>query len=362
MPTGTDTRPFHPGPPATRAELEAYLRGSLARDRAHQVERQLEADPLLREAAEGLAMPGALEALPDLRRPDGGGGTGTMVLIAAAALLLAGGAWWLLQEREGTHREEPAAIHSTGPVQLERSHLTSIEPEIDGERSTVPDPLPAAQDLHDRVVALDTTIPRERGVEPLTRRTIELPLPEPTSPKPLRAVRGGRRLVFLHDLKLVDPSELYPVDPLVNAGPEGVDARFSDRQEQEAAREPVRTMRYLDFMDRALGLFSRGDARGAMQELDFLLDQYPDDVNARFYSALCAFQLGQYAEARSGFSNVSVHPVGSFAEEARWYRALSTERVSGWNAARPLYESVATGGGFYAGRARERLDAISPTP
>ena len=221
---------------------------------------------------------------------------------------------------------------------------------------------PEARDLHDRAVAMDTTVPRERGVEPLAGRTIEPPLPDPAPPRPLRAVRSGRRLVFLHDLKLVDPSELYPVDPLVNAGPKGVDARFADRSSQEAAREPLRTMRYLDFMDRALGRFAQHDHRATLQELEFLLKQYPDDVNARFYAAICDYQLGRYTEALEGFSRVATHEVDSFAEEARWYRALSTERAKGKETARALYQAVADGGGFYADRARERLAAISPAP
>jgi len=362
MPTGTDTRPFHPGPPATRAELEAYLRGSLARDRAHQVERQLEADPLLREAAQGLALPGALEALPDLRRPDGRGGTGTLVLITAGALLLAGGAWWLLQGNEapapGPLAEEHPSLQA--PMEVVTPAILGTE---DAPEQVVPEASPPeARDLHDRAVAMDTTVPRERGVEPLAGRTIEPPLPDPAPPRPLRAVRSGRRLVFLHDLKLVDPSELYPVDPLVNAGPEGVDARFADRSSQEAAREPLRTMRYLDFMDRALGRFAQHDHRATLQELEFLLKQYPDDVNARFYAAICDYQLGRYTEALEGFSRVATHEVDSFAEEARWYRALSTERAKGKETARALYQAVADGGGFYADRARERLAAISPAP
>ena len=99
-----------------------------------------------------------------------------------------------------------------------------------------------------------------------------------------------------------------------------------------------------------------------MQELEFLLKQYPDDVNARFYAAICDYQLGRYTEALEGFSRVATHEVDSFAEEARWYRALSTERAKGKETARALYQAVADGGGFYADRARERLAAISPAP
>ena len=115
------------------------------------------------------------------------------------------------------------------------------------------------------------------------------------------------------------------------------------------------TMAYLEFMDEALGHFVRNDHRRTLEELRFLLDQYPDDVNALFYSGLSNFHAGRYRAARTQLKRAATHDVDVFREEAEWYHALTIERSGDVSAAQKEYERIAEQGGFYAERARQRL-------
>ncbi|MBK6774753.1 MAG: hypothetical protein IPG74_02505 [Flavobacteriales bacterium] len=160
----------------------------------------------------------------------------------------------------------------------------------------------------------------------------------------------SRQLVFLHNLKLVDPNELYG-DHVPHINDLGVSARFASPEDQAAAEPETRPVQYLDQFDVALAAFSRNDHKRALTELRTVLAQYPDDINALFYAGLSCYNLGLYKKAERYFARASIHPVGTFDQEARWYQALSTERSEGAPAARPLFLAIAGGGGFYAAQA-----------
>ena len=86
-----------------------------------------------------------------------------------------------------------------------------------------------------------------------------------------------------------------------------------------------------------------------MQELEFLLDQYPDDVNAEVLFgpmrlpawAVCGSTQRLLERVRS--SRGQLRRGGTLVPSAQHRTGERVERGT------PLYESVATGGGFYAG-------------
>ena len=114
-------------------------------------------------------------------------------------------------------------------------------------------------------------------------------------------------------------------------------------------------MPYLEFMDGTTARFAASDHEGCLDDLRFVLGQYPDDVNALFYAGLCSYNLGMYARASALLQRAATHPVDVFDEEAIWYGALTTERLSGKEAAREAFARIAAQGGFYAEQARMRM-------
>jgi hypothetical protein len=353
--------PFTPPGPVDRALLEAYVRGTLDARARHRVELAMQDDPLVREAVEGLLMPGAVEGLQRLpARPPGAAPSMAMRWTAgvlAVAALTAG----LLLVREDPRPTPPVTALPAVPDRPYRadSAIAAVAAEL--QRA---EPPPHAEHIgHARSLDPPVAAPPPPSdtittpVLPIRRDTmVVIPAPEPAAPAPAaeRRPRSDRKLAYVHDLELVDPSELYPRSPLMT-DLSGVPAGYADAEDRQRRTEPPRTMRYLDLMDQALGKFVRDDHRGCLEDLLFLLAQYPKDVNARFYAGLCCYNLGLSDRAAAYMQAVLDDPIDTFHEEAAWYLALSMERAQGMDQARPCFQRVADGGGFYAAQARARL-------
>lgn len=365
--------PFAPQPLPDRAMLDAYLKGQLGPEEAHRVELAMEQDPLLQEAMEGLQHPEATKALAGLAqhrphdngRPGAGKGPWFVGGAILGMVLLAGG--WLVVSPLLEPRPEkaaPVAHDVTG----EGSQMLQDTPPDVPDAATVaasveqPETLRIGHRAEERPLPPlpEPALPREAGPQPMEQLRSLPSGSERGKPAPLKGNLTSRKLLFLHDLKLVHPDELYPYSADVDPGALSVAARYRDRKEEATSTEPQRTMRYADFMDGALGKFARGDHKGCLEDLRFLLEQYPDDVNATFYAGLCSYNLALYRNARRLLHRAATHPVDSFEEEATWYHALTLLRLGEEEAAREALERIAERNGFYAQPARDQLKGDAP--
>ena len=212
------TDPFTPITPLSRELLERYAQGMLSDAERHAVELHLESDLLFREALEGLQQPGAVEALGHLndRRPAHGLNRKWWI-IPAVLLIGAVATYFTLQVHEpvtatwkssvvvqdpNSSQTMPAAVESTLlVVHAEIDALpTKAVPEATGHQaaSSVPERFhgPSSgetrpeREVIERIDAQPITVARDPGV---------------AAPREAQASRPSRHLVFLHDLKVVDP-------------------------------------------------------------------------------------------------------------------------------------------------------------
>lgn len=68
--------------------------------------------------------------------------------------------------------------------------------------------------------------------------------------------------------------------------------------------------------------FNRGDFATALPLLERRLQAKSDDLEARFFLALCQMELGRSRDAIAGFQQIMATP-NSWAGEARWFLALT---------------------------------------
>jgi hypothetical protein len=359
---------FTPLGTVSREELVAYAEGRLDTTAANEVERHLEADPLLREAMEGLQHPGALAGLSSLQVRAPRAGTSSWMSWSLSAILVAavGTAVYVALPEEATPKHAPTVAATMTPIEPAEPPTDMAEP--DSLEVAVAVELPeslhighARTDLHSIAQANTTTEP---NTIPLERQQLE-----PVEPKAIREVgrdgtpvvttAGPRRpslqLVYLHDLKLLHPKELYGRSPNIDRMTGGVDARFATAEEQALAQGTERRIAYLSFMDEALEKFVQNDHKGCLEELSFVLNQYPEDVNALFYAGLCSYNLGLHARAERYLDRAARHTSRVFDEEAEWYHALALERSGKKENAIMEFERIARSGSFYAGRAFAKL-------
>lgn len=356
--------PFSNPEAPSKARIKAYLEGRLAPEEKHAFERGLELDPILREAMDGLRGPGALEGIAalDELRPAGTAapGKGWRYLLGAVVVATVAGSWLALSrpaEKENVfvaaHDDPGTVVQEASEEQTTPLDHTTIEAAVEQ-----PETLLIGHRAEERptpLASVGTVVRRDPGIAPLEPIRPALPNSTPTAPRLSRGARSTRMLLFPHDLKLVHPDELYPYEPGVDPSVLSVSAQYSDRRTQQAGSGEARTMRYTDYMEEALGYFGRSDHKACLKKMDFLLEQYPKDVNALFYAGLCSYNLGLYEHARGFLHRAATHPVDSFDEEATWYHALTLERLGDQQAAQEAFTRIAANGGFYAERAAGRL-------
>ncbi len=323
------------------------------------MEQHLEADPLLREAMEGLRLAPTGAPFKPGQGPDRHGRPGSYILIGSGLLLVLVGIWVIGNlDPEGPGSLAEGVEAPSGTVTTDRSpeqeaFITEVDRAVE-----VPESLQVGaegSDLHERANMLAAPVEREPALDSLEPKAIRPALPDVRMKGPLKASLRGREVLYLHDLKVVAPGEIHPTGPALVIEDLGTAARYATREEGRTTTPERRTMAYLDFMDRALAKYANGQPKGALQDLHFLLEQYPDDVNALFYSGLACHDLGLYGRAKTYLWRAGHHPVDSFQEEALWYHARSVESEDGFGEAEPLYRSIVAGGGFYADRAHQRL-------
>jgi len=350
--------PFTHTGTVTRDTLERYVRGELSTAERHAVELRMEQDPLLREAVEGLSLPGALAGLSGMK-PRTTGGPGTVLRILGAGVLIVAGltAAVLWVNEEPVTAPPPVVLVPDTPfaadsvIAVMAEELSIAQPMAIAQRighgPAREKPAAPLDTVHVRPIERIDSASLQVSVPPSTPTPKELPSPSPAS-------RSNRQLAFVHDLKLVHPKELYEPVPLI-LEPGGVPASYMDGADMRERSTPPRTMRYLDYMDEALGRFVRNDEQGCLKDLVVLLGQYPSDVNARFYAGLCCYNLGLPSRAMGYLEAVVEDPIDTFHEEAAWYLALSTERAHGAGSAEAQYRKIAEAGGFYAPQAAAKL-------
>ncbi|MBK8499865.1 MAG: hypothetical protein IPL52_13870 [Flavobacteriales bacterium] len=353
-------KPFDTTGTPSREQLLAYAQGRLSPEQQHEVEAHLERDPFLREAMEGLQLPGALAGLNKLNdtRPTSGYGISKAWWIGGAAAVLVAtiGIMWYVSNDAGS----PVLAEEPSPVQEAQEGPNTDNAPIASAEIIAATEQPAGDRIGHERMALHTreaarlVLPRDPGATRVDPRPFGLQH-EVDSARPLnhRGPHHSVQLLFLHDLKIVDPREIYGNDPQLDLDEVHVAARYAEATQRDSARSQDVHAAYTAFMDEALARFKDNDHKACLDDLRFLLDQYPDDVNALFYAGLCAYNVGLHERARTLLHRAATHPIDVFDEEAAWYYALTLERMSDPGAPE-AFQRIAAADGFYSELAKKR--------
>jgi len=361
MPTRTHTDPFSPRAPLTREQLQRYARGELSPAEQREVELHAEHDPLVREAMAGLALPGAIPALQGLSEPPGisAPGWGTWVIGGTGAVVIVGCILWYASGSWATSTTgtKPTTSPKTIPEETIAKRTDSL---LNAVRVEIAATTPLALEVRASVSHDDRFIQRDTiGVEPLPVRPLGLPHVLGSPAQQLQSdAPPAHHLLYLHNFKLVDPKDLYGegAPKFYSLGvPANGTASEQEVHVDTMPQRPPANIPYLDYMDDALAAYARGEQHLALNDMLFLLGQYPDDVNGQFYAGLCCYDLGMFIRARSWFDQVKQNKMDEFNEEADWYEALAVERMDGGVAAHDRFDRIAKTGGFYAAKAQEHL-------
>jgi TolA-binding protein len=175
-----------------------------------------------------------------------------------------------------------------------------------------------------------------------------------------KIVESNVKMLYIKNLKAVDYSILYTNHI---AKKEWILTGTSADKENPSsegmiAEHVIKYIPYKDFLIEGLTMFSKNDYKGALGHLLTIQQQYPDDVNASFYSGLCYYNLGKTRQAISMFDKTIGNSITTFKEESEWYKSLSLLEDGKKSDAKELMKKIESEGGFYAKAAREKLKAL----
>lgn len=181
-----------------------------------------------------------------------------------------------------------------------------------------------------------------------------LPIPQPELVRDHKLAKE----IYLHSMKLVDyrkyreKSQVKTKQMILTGTPANKEDEYSE--EEDPVWRDV-DVPYIDYLDKSVSTFERGNYKKALTRFQTILETYPDDINANFYAGICLFNMGEYKTAIVHFSNCIDGKFSNFDEEAQWMMAESYEKIGDSSKAKGIYQTISSGGGFYAKQAKDKL-------
>ena len=134
----------------------------------------------------------------------------------------------------------------------------------------------------------------------------------------------------------------------------GLSAEFEDELARENAydRETEVEVPYMEYLERSMYYFSRGQYKKALNRYITILEQYSEDLNAHFYGALCYYDMKQYNKALELFENMQKFEKQegfiAFRQEAKWYQAKTLLQLNRNSEAIKILDQIIAEGLFYS--------------
>lgn len=167
--------------------------------------------------------------------------------------------------------------------------------------------------------------------------------------------------IYLHGIKAIDYS-VYRTNPEIKIDQiilSGLPASYESEADIETeAKTKTVLIGYTDYLDKTLSYLSKSRWKNTLARCEEILADYPDDINALFYSGFCLYNLQQYDEACDKFSACLQLNFSNFNEEASWYLAKSRLANGEKELAKTLLKAIKDNKGYYGKDAEKLLKTL----
>lgn len=354
-------------------QLADYFAGKLSEADKHALEMQAQEDPFLYEAMEGYqADPSALDRLQELLKANASRGSSffgartlSVLAVACAVYILA-----LLirptiesnpDQKELVETEQIQEVEIV-PVSIDTFVLADIDEQITAQEivsnkqqiQVQQENLQEANDqVEDEIIHIDENhVEDEHDLIPeVEDQNLVVYAPS----------------IFQYDLYVVDYRKIDRKKSGVTYTRyefTGLSAEFEDeiaRDNNELTEKEVE-IPYIDYLETSMYYFSKGQYKKALNRYLTILEQYPDDLNAHFYGALCYYSMRKYDKSIDFFDRVLSEEFNqdfiAFREEAKWYKAKSLVKLGKRNDATIILDEIIMEGQFYAKEAIELKSSL----
>lgn len=162
--------------------------------------------------------------------------------------------------------------------------------------------------------------------------------------------------IYLHAFKAIDYTK-YRERPKIESEQitltgTSADIEYDKKPQVDATFQSV-AIPYIDYLQKTLGYLNKSNWKQALTRFNKILETYPDDLNARFYSGLCYYNLQEYNKACVAFSTCLQLSFSNFNEEAQWYLALAKKSNGEIDDAKKLFDQIRLQNGYYSKQAEK---------
>lgn len=207
-----------------------------------------------------------------------------------------------------------------------------------------------------------------RGAEMAADVSLESDMPEEKKKKEGSPERDKFIKVNKTDYKIADDAEKDEDndDKLILVYGEGLPSKYANEEskkkaeEQTPAVETETTMQltYDEVLKKGITEYDEGNYTEALAQFDLILQHFPNDLNGMFYSGMANYRLSRNEKAQVQYQQVLDANNTTFRQEARWYQALTYEKMNDLTNTRKSLKRIADEEGFYNKQAQEKLDSI----
>ncbi len=348
----------------SRKEIEHYL-SNIDEQEKNAIEKKSQSSAFESDALDGWSESGA--SMSDLNSLDRKFIKKTNYVIPTALVLGIAGlivfSLYYFNKNENLREEKFASHAEKQKITIERTDL-NIPEKIDTmvklpSNETIKAKL--IQETFEAKISTDENIKstQNHSISPL--QVADLPLLKLDNPKkaPVKTSITAKE-IYLSDLKLVD-YRAYRSKPEIKservtlygtpANQEGDQLEDDIEQSWKQVNVP-----YIDYLRKTQEIFAKEDYKKALTRYLIILETYPDDINALFYSGLCYYNLQQFQSATAQFYNCLGSKYDNFNEEAEWFLAKSYHADGQKQKAQSIYQLIIEKSGYYSDQAKKEVN------
>ena len=182
------------------------------------------------------------------------------------------------------------------------------------------------------------------------KEPIRLPLKSPERINTEKQKRENlAKETFLSNLKVID-YRFYRSRPNENIKNElgGTPADKERNQNESTYSETDFEYTYFSYLDRTLKYFNKNKYKIALNRFEVILETYPDDANALFYSSICLYNLNQFQLCENRLIQLQNSRFTNFDQEQQWYLLLVYKNLGEKNSFELLKNKIINENGFYS--------------
>jgi hypothetical protein len=182
---------------------------------------------------------------------------------------------------------------------------------------------------------------------------VKLPFKNPEKIEPELKYRTNiGKETYLQNLKVID-YRFYrsrPVESVKNqlSGTPAENERNNSTVREEKS---IVEVSYVSFLEKTLKLFNSSEFKDALNRFETILETYPDDVNALFYSSICLYNLNQFELCEKRLKHLENARFTNFDQEQQWYLLLTYKAENKKDAFEKLKLEIIREKGYYSKKA-----------